>query len=70
MHILPPVTAEGFDGSHHQRFADCGISQLIQVFSTEQNLKCKTKYTNSMFSLSDLKFFLEKGQHNSVELLH
>ena len=22
MHILPPVTAEGFDGSHHPRFAD------------------------------------------------
>ena len=23
MHILPPVTAEGFDGSHHPRFAEC-----------------------------------------------
>ena len=23
MHILPPVTAEGFDGSHHRRFAEC-----------------------------------------------
>ena len=22
MHILPPVTAEGFDGSHHPRFAE------------------------------------------------
>ena len=23
MHIPPPVTAEGFDGSHHPRFAEC-----------------------------------------------
>ena len=23
IHILPPVTAEGFDGSHHPRFAEC-----------------------------------------------
>ena len=23
MHILPPVTAEGFDGSHHPRFVEC-----------------------------------------------
>ena len=23
MHILPPVTAEGFDGSHQPRFAEC-----------------------------------------------
>ena len=23
MHILPLVTAEGFDGSHHPRFAAC-----------------------------------------------
>ena len=23
MHILPPVTAEGFYGSHHPRFAEC-----------------------------------------------
>ena len=23
MHFLPPVTAEGFDGSHHPRFAEC-----------------------------------------------
>ena len=23
MHILTPVTAEGFDGSHHPRFAEC-----------------------------------------------
>ena len=23
MHILPPVTAEGYDGSHHPRFAEC-----------------------------------------------
>ena len=22
-HILPPVTAEGFGGSHHPRFAEC-----------------------------------------------
>ena len=25
MHILPPVTAEGFDGSHHPRFAECKL---------------------------------------------
>ena len=24
MHILPPITAEGFDGSHHPRCAECG----------------------------------------------
>ena len=23
MHITPPVTAEGFDGSHHPRCAEC-----------------------------------------------
>ena len=23
MHILPPVTAEGLDGSHHPKFAEC-----------------------------------------------
>ena len=23
MHITPPVTAEGFDGSHHPRYAEC-----------------------------------------------
>ena len=28
MHILPPVTAEGFDGSHHPRFAEWVISML------------------------------------------
>ena len=26
MHILPPVTAEGFDGSHHPRFAEWATS--------------------------------------------
>ena len=23
MHITPPVTIEGFDGSHHARYAEC-----------------------------------------------
>ena len=23
MHILPPVTAEGYDSFHHPRYADC-----------------------------------------------
>ena len=23
MHITPPVTAEGYDGSHHLRYAEC-----------------------------------------------
>ena len=27
MHIVPPVTAEGFDGSHHPRFAECWRSR-------------------------------------------
>ena len=26
MHILPPVTAEGFDGSHHPRFSECSFT--------------------------------------------
>ena len=25
MHILPPVTAEGFDGSHHPRCTECTV---------------------------------------------
>ena len=33
MHILPPVTAEGFDGFHHPRFAECleYSEQLSQI---------------------------------------
>ena len=30
MHITPPVTAEGYDGSHHQRRAEWVI--LLELF--------------------------------------
>ena len=26
MHILPPATAKGYDGSHHPRYAECSCS--------------------------------------------
>ena len=29
MHILPPVTAEGFDGSHHPRCAEWGDDNTL-----------------------------------------
>ena len=32
MHILPPVTAEGFDGSHHPRFAEW-LEYMIRTVS-------------------------------------
>ena len=38
MHILPPVTAEGFDGSHHPRFAECGRAV------TSGNVQCRSKF--------------------------
>ena len=28
MHILPPVTAEGYDVSHHPRYAECYSKEL------------------------------------------
>ena len=28
MHISPPVTAEGFDGSHHPRFTQCQSTSI------------------------------------------
>ena len=30
-HILPPVTAEGFDGSHHLRFAEWKLANTIKM---------------------------------------
>ena len=36
MHITPPVTAEGFDGSHHPRFAEClGLVNTLFRVTTE-----------------------------------
>ena len=29
MHILPPVTAKGFDGSHHPRFAEWAYAHAL-----------------------------------------
>ena len=41
MHILPPVTAEGFDGSHHPRFAECVLIESISRVMLEPMLKHK-----------------------------
>ena len=30
--ITPPVTAEGFDGSHHPRYADCSLNSIFFVY--------------------------------------
>ena len=38
MHILPPVTAEGFDGSHHPRFTECYLSSLGMLGTTQLNI--------------------------------
>ena len=34
MHITPPVTAKGYDGSHHSRYAECAMLDsllLVQI---------------------------------------
>ena len=35
MHITPPVTAEGYNGSHHPRYAECKrrMCKLILIYS-------------------------------------
>ena len=35
MHITPPVTAEGIDGSHHPRYAECLRSSSLNHFVNE-----------------------------------
>ena len=35
MHITPPVTAEGFDGSNHPRYAECSLIQTRFDVGTE-----------------------------------
>ena len=37
MHILPPVTAEGYDGSHHPRYAERGIGPAEPTLTNNQN---------------------------------
>ena len=37
MHIIPPVTAERFDGSHHPRYAECYLSSLWMIGTTQLN---------------------------------
>ena len=36
MHILPPVTAEGFDGSRHPRFAECRLYLSVPIYKIAQ----------------------------------
>ena len=38
MHILPPVTAEGFDGSHQTRFAEC-----VKVFNNHSTVDSRER---------------------------
>ena len=40
MHITPPVTAEGFDGSHHPRYAEC-FERLV-CLKIESNIDVKS----------------------------
>ena len=37
MHILPPVTVEGFDGSHHPRFAEWGYKVTGRFHFNKKN---------------------------------
>ena len=38
-HINPPVTVEGFDGSHHPRYAECHIhTKNFHTGSDEKNI--------------------------------
>ena len=43
MHTLPPVTAEGYDGSHHPRFAECYLSSLGILGTTQLNFFCRSQ---------------------------
>ena len=38
MHITPPVTAEGYDGSHHPRYAECSMPRFDRYVFLECHL--------------------------------
>ena len=73
MHILPPVTAEGFDGSHHPRFAEWpyGDSHIVcwvpALFVTKpvSSQACSSRlawyfidHSNSISNLTNFEYLL------------
>ena len=56
IHILPPVTAEGYDGSHRPRYVECtqcrsnGPLQIrcLRPFRPEPNTLCVTTNVRSI----------------------
>ena len=63
MHILPPVTAEGFDGSHHPRFAEWfGGSN-----ASKDSIKTDIPANKSLEKKNDRHFCDEKISFSCIE---
>ena len=63
MHITPPVTAQGFDGSYHPRYAECFlIHKFFNVVKTTYFvvfLDYTTYWTTSVISLVEHDLLLD-----------
>ena len=63
MHILPPVTAEGFDGSHHPRFAEWGFS-LTQSSVIQYGSTLKLDFLFTYFHFEKISSFCSEIGHS------